>query len=349
MSAIIKIDFLYPIIEEFVEEKGIEKNIIIQGILESLEEFYSIKYKNQSIIVKYNKKQEEILIGKNLLVVENVMNQESEISIKKAKKSDSSIHLGDYFFTLLEDKLSRVEIIKIKQSLLNKIKSIEMQIISKEFNDKINTILSGLVHKIDSRGISILIQGYNAYLPKSNQIPEEKIILNTNIKVLIKEINKDAKNFDEIIILDRSSSLFVEKLLELEIPEIFDKLITIEKVARIPGYKSKVLLQSNSKELSLNIIGTCIGVSGSRIKPILKEISAEKIDFIKAAKDNNIENVIIESLKPGKVNFVEIKDNKAFVDVNKDERAAVIGRYGKNIALASEITGYNIEIIDRNE
>lgn len=334
---------LYPIIEEFIEEKGIAKETIIQGLLESLEAFYENKYSNIKTIVKYDKKKEEILIGRNVTAVEKIENDETEILLKKARQFDPKISIGESLFLPFAEKLTRVEIVKIKQLLMSKIKALEINIISKEFSDKINTIFSGLVYKIDSRGVSVLIQGHNAYLPKTYQIPGEKILINTNIKVLIKEINHEAKNFDEIVIVDRVSPLFIEKLLELEIPEIFDKLITIEKVVRISGYKSKVLL--HSKDINLNLVGTCIGVSGSRIKPILSEIVPERIDFIKSTKD--LEQLITESLKPGRINFVEIKDKKAYIHVNNDEKAIIIGRFGKNITLASQLTGLEIEIIDK--
>lgn len=342
--SIINVNSLYSIIEEFVEEKGISKETILQGMIEALQFIYENKLPNNTILVNYNKKKEEIVIAKKVKVVQKVNDQEFEISFKKAQNIDKTNQLDQEIFIPCEVTLNRVDIIKIKQIIYNKIKNIEIQIISKEFEQKKNTIVTGLIHKIDHNGCIVLIQGYNGYLPKSNQIPGEKYFVNTNIKVLIKDINQDARNFEEIIVLDRSGVTFIEKLLELEIPEIFEKIITIEKIARVAGYKTKILLQSKDK--NINAVGTCIGISGGRIKPILKEIEPERIDFINFTK--NKEQLISECLKPAKVNFVEIKDDKAFVSVDAEEKSAAIGKNGKNIYLASQLSEYTIELLDNN-
>jgi len=340
--SIININNLYSIIEEFIDEKGITKETIIQGITEALQFIYENKLPQNTIIVEYDKKKEEITIKKKVKIVSRVENELTEISLKKAQNLSSSNQIDQEIDILCEENLNRVDILKIKQIINNKIKAIEIQIISKEFEDKKNTIVNGTIHKIDHYGAIILVHGYNAYLPKNNQIPMEKYFINMPIKVLIKEINHEAKNFEEIIVLDRASATFIEKLLELEIPEIFEKIISIEKTVRVAGYKTKLLL--SSKDKNINAIGTCIGVSGSRIKPILKEIEPERIDFILSTE--NKELLIAECLKPAKINFVEIKDNKAFVFIDQEEKSAAIGKNGKNIFLASSLSEFNIELLD---
>lgn len=340
--SIININNIYSIIEEFIEEKGIAKETIIQGITEALQFIYENKFPKNTIIVEYDKKKEEISIKKKVKIVEKVEDIYNEINLKKAQVIYGKCELNEEIKILCEESLNRIDILKIKQIINNKIKSIEIQIISKEFEDKKNTIVNGTIHKIDQYGTIILVHGYNAYLPKSNQIPNEKYFVNMPIKVLIKDINHEARNFEEIIVLDRASESFIEKLLELEIPEIFEKIITIEKIVRVAGYKTKLLL--SSKDKNINAIGTCIGVSGSRIKPILKEIEPERIDFIIFTE--NIELLISECLKPAKINFVEIKNNKAFVFLDQEEKSAAIGKNGKNILLASQLSNFNIELID---
>ncbi len=340
--SIININNIYSIIEEFIEEKGIAKETIVQGITEALQFIYENKFPNNVIIVEYDKKKEEIAIKKKVKVVDKVEDEKNQISLKKALNISKTNQIGDEIEILCEENLNRVDILKIKQIINNKIKAIEIQIISKEFEEKKNTIVNGTIHKIDHYGAIILVHGYNAYLPKNNQIPGEKYFVNMPIKVLIKDINHNARNFEEIIVLDRASESFIEKLLELEIPEIFEKIITIEKTVRIAGYKTKLLL--SSKDKNINPIGTCIGVSGSRIKPILKEIEPERIDFILST--DNKEQLISECLKPAKVNFVEIKDNKAFVFIDQEEKSAAIGKNGKNILLASSLSEFNIELLD---
>ena len=340
--SVISINNLYSVIEEFVDEKGISKETIIQGITEALQQLYTIKLPDCIIVVEFNKKKGEIVIQKLVTVVAKVENEKTEILLKKALAFNETAQIGEEIKAPCDVKLNRVDIIKIKQIMNSKIKAIEIQLISKEFEAKKNTIVTGVVNKIDHYGVSLLVQGYNAFLPKSNQIPEEKYHANMNLKVLVKEIAEEPRNLEEIIILDRSSNLFIEKLLELEIPEIFEGVVKIEKVARVPGYKTKVLVYAKDK--NVNPVGTCIGVAGARIKPILKEIEPERIDFIAATE--NKEQLVIDSLKPAKINFVSFQDDKAFVSIDQDERPVAIGKNGKNIHLASEISGFAIELIE---
>lgn len=340
--SVISINNLYSVIEEFVEEKGISKETIIQGITEALQQLYTSKLPESTIAIEFNKKRGEIIIQKVVTVVAKVEDQHREITLKKALLFNEAAQIGEEIKIPCEVKLNRVDILKIKQIINNKIKAIEIQLISKEFEDKKDTIVTAVVNKIDRYGVSLLVQGYNAFLPKANQIPEEKYHANMNIKVLIKEIAQEPRNLEEIIIVDRASNLFVEKLLELEIPEIFEGIVKIDKVARVPGHKTKVLV--HAKDKNLNPVGTCIGVSGARIKPILKEIEPERIDFIHNSE--NKEQLIIDALKPAKINFVSFQDNKALVSVDQDERPIAIGKNGKNIHLASEISGFSIELIE---
>ena len=330
--SVISINNLYSVIEEFVDEKGISKETIIQGITEALQQLYTMKLPDLTIVVEFNRKKGEIVIQKLVTVVAKVENEYTEIILKKALVYNETAQIGEEIKIPCDVKLNRVDILKIKQMINSKIKAIEIQLISKEFEEKKNTIVTGVVNKIDHYGVSLLVQGYNAFLPKSNQIPEEKYHANMNLKVLIKEI----------IILDRSSNLFIEKLLELEIPEIFEGIVKIEKVVRVPGYKTKILVYAKDK--NVNPVGTCIGVSGARIKPILKEIEPERIDFI--AVTENKEQLVIDSLKPAKINFVSFQNDKAFVSIDQDERPVAIGKNGKNIHLASEISGFAIELIE---
>lgn len=340
--SIINVNNLCSIIEEFIEEKGIAKETIIQGIIEALQCIYEEKLQKNKIVIEYNRKKDEIYIQKTVKVVSKVADEDTEIVLKKALQINKNYILDEEINILCDIKMNRVDILKIKQIINNKIKAIEIEIISKEFEEKKNTIVNGTVHKIDNYGAIVLVHGYNAYLPKSNQIPEEKYFNNMTIKVLIKEISENPKNLEEIIILDRASNLFIQKLLELEIPEIFDGVVSIQKVARVPGYKTKVLV--TSKDKNVNPVGTCIGMSGSRIKPILKEIEPERIDLINLTE--NEEQLVMDALKPAKINFVEIQDQRAKICIDPEERSGAIGKNGKNIHLAAEISGFSIELIE---
>ncbi len=336
------INDIYPIIEEFIEEKGISRETVLQGLVDSLEFIYTNKFPQEEFEIEYDKKLNHITIKKKFLVVNKVEDERKQINLKKALLTKSDAILGEELFSDFDEPLNRNDIAKIRQTMHNKIRLIEIQLISKEFEIKKETIVNGTVHKIDRFGILVLVHGYNAFLPNSNQIPGEKYEVGGTIKALIKDINKEARNFEEIIILDRSSELFIQKLLELEIPEIFENIITIEKIARVVGYKTKLLVSSKNK--LIDPVGSCVGVGGGRIKPILKELNNEKIDFIPFTEKK--EQLVIDSLKPAKIHFVEIRDKKAYAYLDSMEKSIAIGKNGKNIWLAVQISGFSIELFD---
>jgi N utilization substance protein A len=336
------INDIYPIIEEFIEEKGISRETVLQGLVDSLQFIYTNKFPQEEFEIEYDKKLNHITIKKKFLVVNKVEDEKKQITLKKALLTKSDAVLGEELFSDFDEPLNRNDISKIRQTMHNKIRLIEIQLISKEFEIKKETIVNGIVHKIDRFGILVLVHGYNAFLPNSNQIPGEKYEVGATIKALIKDINKEARNFEEIIILDRSSELFIQKLLELEIPEIFENIITIEKIARVVGYKTKLLVSSKNK--LIDPVGSCVGVGGARIKPILRELNNEKIDFIPFTEKK--EQLVIDSLKPAKIHFVEIRDKKAYAYLDSMEKSIAIGKNGKNIWLAVQISGFSIELFD---
>jgi N utilization substance protein A len=340
----INISSIQNIIDEFIEEKGITKETVIQALTESLETIYSQKFPED--IIKLESDEESIKIQKQVTIIANKDRQkENEILLKEALKITKQAKIGDIISLDITNTLTRLDMLKIKQLIQSKIKLIEVQAISKEFENKKNTIVNGTVHKTDRFGSVFLIFGYNAYLPKRNTIGDETFAVGQNVRVLISDINKEAKSFEEVIVLDRASESFMQKLLELEIPELFEGIITIKKIARIAGYKTKLIVET--KNTLIDPVGSCIGREGARIKSIFKEINFEKIDFIKDTDD--AETLIKGALKPAKINFVEIKGKCAYVFLDSDQKGIATGRYKKNIELAREISSYDIELFDSIE
>ena len=175
-------------------------------------------------------------------------------------------------------------------------------------------------------------------------IPGDKCIVGYSIRALLKEVLPEPRNENQLI-LDRASSEFLKKLFEIEVPEIFEKLVEIKKIVRAPGYKSKLVVVSHDK--NIDPVGTCVGVGGARIKPILRELGTEKIDII--AAPHSLEELIRSALKPAEVNRVEILDEKnANVWVDEDQRSVAIGKMGQNIDLASQLTGLELHLV-KNE
>ena len=331
---------LAHVIEELIEEKGLDKttlsNIICEGILVA----YARKYPELELKVDYDKKTDDIAVKARKTIVSNVVDKENELSLRKARFIDPNLQANDEVWLPFEGKIGRIEILRAKQVIASKIRAIEAAAIYNQFKDKKGTIVHGFVHKCEHGGATVKIDDTLAFLPKSLMIPGDKCIANYPVRALLKDVLVEPRN-DNQLILDRISVDFLNKLFELEIPEVFEKLVEIKKIVRIPGYKAKVAVASHDK--NIDPVGTCVGVGGVRIKPILRELGSEKVDII--AWSSSVEELIRSSLKPAIISRVELLDDKnATVWLDDDQRSLAIGKMGQNIALASQLTDINIHL-----
>lgn len=335
---------LSQVIEELVEERGLDRSILGAIICEGLLTAYTKKYPDLPLDVRYNKNSDELEILVEKKVVQNVTDDLAEISLRKARVIDKDVDLDDAIAMPFEGSIGRIEILKAKQIIAQKIRAIEYEAVFNEFKSKEGTIVHGVIHKADRHGVTVKIGDALAFLPRSLQIPEEKYIVGYSIRALLKEVLPEPHNENQLI-LDRASAEFLLKLFELEVPEIYEGLVEIKRIVRAPGYKSKIVVASNDP--NIDPVGTCVGVGGARIKPILRELGAEKIDILEATTSR--EELIRKSLKPAEVNRVEILDDtSAQVWVDEDQRSVAIGKMGKNIALASQLAGMQLTLV-KNE
>jgi len=332
---------LSQVIEELVDEKGLDRSIIGDIICEGLLSAYEKKYPEIPLKVSYNKNSDELDVTAQKKIVQAVDDDLSEISLRKARAIDKDSDIGDSIEVPFEGAIGRIEILKAKQIIAQKIRSIEYAAIFNEFKAKEGTIIHGVIHKCDHHGVTVKVGDALAFLPKSLQIPGDKCIVGYSIRALLKEVLAEPRNENQLI-LDRSSAEFLKRLFELEVPEIYENLVEIKHVVRAPGYKSKIVVASH--DANIDPVGTCVGVGGARIKPILRELGLEKIDIIEATESR--EELIRKSLKPAEVNRVEVLDDgSAQVWVDEDQRSVAIGKMGKNIALASQLTGLQINLV----
>lgn len=335
---------LSQVIEELTQERGLDRSVLTEIICEGMLTAYKKKYPEYALQVSYNKKTDEIEIQAEKEVVSQVTDDATKISLRKARTIKEDVQLGDKILVPFDQPIGRIEILKAKQIIAQKIRNIESAAIYEEFKPKEGTIVQGTIHKVERNGVTVMLQDTLAFLPKSLMIPGDRVIVGYPIRALLKEVLPEPRHENQLI-LDRTSPEFLKKLFELEIPEVFEKLVEIKKVVRVPGYKSKVLVVSHDKDI--DPVGTCVGVGGSRIKPILKEINGEKIDIIGAARTP--EELVKEALKPAEINRVELIDaHNANVWVDEDQRSIAIGKMGQNIALATQLTGINIHLV-KNE
>ena len=332
---------LSQVIEELVIEKGLDRAVLSGIISEGLLAAYEKKYPDLPLTISHNKDSDAIDILVDKKVVQAVEDDLAEISVRKARAFSKKAEVGDSVSVPFEGSIGRIEILKAKQIIAQKIRAIEYAAVYNEFKPKEGTIIHGVIHKCDRHGVTVKVGDALAFLPKSLQIPEDKCIVGYSIRALLKEVLEEPRNENQLI-LDRSSAEFLKQLFELEVPEIFEKLVEIKRIVRAPGYKSKIVVVSHDP--NIDPVGTCVGVGGARIKPILRELGLEKIDVIQEA--GSLEELVKKALKPAEVNRVEIVDDEhANVWVDEDQRSVAIGKMGKNIALASQLTGLELTLV----
>ncbi len=337
---------LFDVIEELVSERGLEREILAEIVCEGMLAAFERKYPDLALKADYDSQSGSVTILTEKKVVPSVKDPEKEISVKKAHAFDKKAKSGDAIWVPFEGKIGRIEILRARQVIANQIRRVEASAVYEEYKDKQGDIVHGTVHKCERGGTVVKLDDQLAFLPKSGMSPADKCVVGYPIRVLLKEVLVEPKN-DYQLILDRASDAFLQKLFELEIPEIFEKLVEVKLIVRSPGYKTKMVVSSNDP--NIDPVGTCVGVGGSRIKPILKELGAEKIDVIPWTESR--EMLIRQSLKPAQIDRVELieNDTAAKVWLDEDQRALAIGRMGQNISLASRLTGVDIQLVQKEK
>jgi len=332
------------VIEEISDEGKVAKDVLIATLRQSIINTFEEKIAEDDIVLEYNENSELSGISiKKTVVKENAAN--GEINLKKARALDPHCKIGNKIAVpLSESGFSRSEILVIKHGIGQGIKEIEAKNTYEKFKDKKGTIISGSIHKASENGCYVMLHGQLAFLPKEFMIPNEIFSSGSTIKAILKEVFQTPA-VDCQLILERTSPDFIKKLIELEIPEVFDRTLTVEKCVRAAGYKSKLLI--SSKDTGISPVGTCVGVGGSRIKPVLKEIGGnERIDIIPFS--NSLEKMIQQSFKPAELLDVkQIDEKRVQITVPENQRSIVIGLGGKNIALTSRLFDITLEIVER--
>nr|WP_185872759.1 transcription termination factor NusA [Blattabacterium cuenoti] len=330
----------------FKYEKKIDQVSLIAIIEDSIRSVLKKKYdssKNYDIIV--NPEQGDLEIWRNRKVVKDgeLKNINQEIELSKARKIEIDFEIGEEVSEQVElQSLGRRSILALKQNLLSKINEYDNTNTYNKFKKKIGEIINAEVYHVLPKQIIMKDEEQNELvLPKQEQIPTDFFRKGDPIRGLLKKVEwKDSKPF---AIITRTDEKFLEELFKLEIPEVSDGLITIKKVARIPGEKAKIAVESYDNRV--DPVGACVGMKGSRIHPIVRELKNENIDVINYT--SNIQLYITRSLNPAKVSMMEINEDKKYVNVyvKLDEISKAIGKGGQNIRLASQLTGYKINIL----
>jgi len=330
---------------EFKELKNIDKATMV-GVLEDVFRHLIAKTyesdENFDIIINLDKG--DLEIWRNRIVVEDgqVENPNAEISLSDAKKMDATYEVGEEVAE--EIKLSsfgRRSVLSLRQNLAARIMDLEKANLYNIYKEKVGEIITGEVYQVWKKEVLVLDdEGNELVLPKSEQIPTDFFRKGDSIRAIVYKV--EMKNNSPLIILSRTAPEFLERLFELEVPEIFDGLITIKKIVRIPGERAKVAVESYDERV--DPVGACVGVKGSRIYSIVKELRNENIDVTNYT--SNPQLLIQRALNPAKVSSIELNEETktAAVYLKPNEVSLAIGKGGLNIRLASMLTGYDIDV-----
>ncbi|MGC1631321.1 MAG: transcription termination factor NusA [Gelidibacter sp.] len=330
---------------EFKDDKLIDR-VTLMAILEDvLRNALKKKYgddDNFDIIINPDKGDLEIWRNRVVVADGEVEEPNQEIELSAARKIEPDFEVGEDVAEAVKlIDLGRRSILALRQNLISKIHEHDNTNIYKQFKDLVGEIYTAEVHHIRHRAIILLDdEGNEIILPKEKQIPSDFFRKGENVKGIIESV--ELKGNKPTIIMSRTADVFLEKLFEQEIPEVFDGLITIKKVVRMPGEKAKVAVDSYDDRI--DPVGACVGMKGSRIHGIVRELGNENIDVINYT--NNIQLFITRALSPARVTSVKLNEEtkRAEVLLKPEEVSKAIGRGGHNIRLAGQLTGYEIDV-----
>lgn len=330
---------------EFKDLKNIDR-VTMMSVLEDV--FRNVLQKtygtdeNFDIIINIDKGDFEI--WRNRIVVEDseITDPNTQITLSNAKKIDEDYEVGEEVTDEVKLKdFGRRAILNLRQNLASRILELEKDHIYNKYKNKIGDIITGEVYQVWKKEILVLDdEGNELLLPKQEQIPTDYFRKGDALRAVVYKV--ELRNNNPLIILSRTSPVFLERLFELEVPEIFDGLITIKKIVRVPGERAKVAVESYDERI--DPVGACVGMKGSRIHGIVRELRNENIDVINFS--NNVQLFIQRALNPAKVSSIKIHENTKRADVylRPDEVSLAIGKGGLNIKLASQLTGYEIDV-----
>ena len=330
---------------EFKELKNIDKSTMI-GVLEdvfrhALQKQYETD-ENFDVIINPEKGDLEIWRNRTVVADDEVENPNMQISVSEAKKIDPTYEVGDEYADEIKlNSFGRRTVLSLRQNLASRILDLEKANLYEKYSEKVGEIITGEVYQVWKKEVMVLDDEENELLlPKSEQIPSDFFRKGDTIRAIVSRV--EMINNTPKIILSRTANEFLERLFEQEVPEIFDGLITIKKIVRIPGERAKVAVESYDDRI--DPVGACVGVKGSRIYSVVKELRNENIDVVNYT--TNTQLMIQRALNPANISTISIDEESktASVYLKPDQVSLAIGKGGLNIRLAKMLTGYDVDV-----
>ena len=337
--------------QEFKEAENIDRPTLMKVMEDVFKTLIRKKYGSDEcfdVIVNDQKGDLEIFRRRTIVDDDDLYNTLTEIEYKDAIKIEPDYQVGEELYEEvdIQKEFGRRAILAGKQTLAARINDLKKNILIKKYEDRVGEIVSGEVYQVWKKEVLLLDEeGNEMLLPKSEQIPTDYFKKGESVRGVVKKV--ELKNSQAVIILSRTSPSFLEKLLEIEVPEIFDGLIVVKKIVRDPGERAKVAVESYDDRI--DPVGACVGMKGSRIHGIVRELKNENIDVINWT--SNTQLLIQRSLTPAKITSMDLdmEAKHANVFLKPDQVSLAIGRRGVNIKLACELTGFEIDVFRDNE
>ncbi len=338
---------LIAVIDQIGREKGIDKAKVIGAVEAALQTAAKKRFgQGENIQVEIDSKTGEINVISVKRIVESVTNPKAEISLHEAQRVDSGAEVGDEIGSVIEmDELGRIAAQTAKQVIFQKVREAEWEAVQKEYATRQGDLINGIILGQERRNYLVDLGKTEAILPVQEQIPRESYRRGDRVKAYLLEVRRTPK--DVQVILSRTHPQFVCKLFELEVPEVSEKIVEIKGVVREPGDRTKIAVASREK--AVDPVGACVGIKGSRVQAVVRELRGEKIDIIAWTSDPRV--FIAEALNPASIEKVGIDEEKksALVVVADSQLSLAIGKNGQNVRLAAKLTGWKIDIISATE
>ena len=334
---------LKRIIDQISRDRGIDKSLLVKAIEEAVEAAAKKKFgSRRDIEVRYNEEFGEVDVFQFRTVVEEVQDEQTEICVTDARILDPEVQIDDDLGEKMTDitELGRIAAQSAKQVIINRMKDAERDVIFNMYQDRVGEVVSGIVQRFERGNMIVNLGRTDAILPKEHQIPKRTFKQGDRIRAYLLEVRQTSRDCQ--LILSRTCDEFLEKLFQMEVPEMSEGIVRVVGVSREPGFRAKIAVSSS--ESDVDPVGACVGMKGSRVQNVVQELQGERIDIVTWSPD--AAKYVYNALAPAHVSMVRADDdhNSLLVVVPNDQLSLAIGRQGQNVRLASKLLGCRIDV-----